>query len=84
MNILHIITSFDPSTGGPARIALRLAAGTAALGHNVTVLSYTASPQAQQAIALMKMEQVRGNYMIAKYYEKTHRQAVAVVYYNEV
>lgn len=41
-------------------------------------------PAAQQAIALMKMEQVRGNYMIAKYYEKTRRWAGAVVYYNAV
>jgi outer membrane protein assembly factor BamD (BamD/ComL family) len=40
--------------------------------------------QAQQAIASLKLEQVRGNYMIAKYYEKTHRPAGAVVYYNEV
>jgi outer membrane protein assembly factor BamD len=41
-------------------------------------------PQVQQAIAAMKLEQVRGNYMIAKYYEKTHRAAGAIVYYNAV
>ena len=34
--------------------------------------------------ALMKAEQVRGNFIIAKYYEKTKRWAGAVVYYNEV
>jgi outer membrane protein assembly factor BamD len=41
-------------------------------------------PQAEKSITAMKKEQVRGNYMIAKYYEKTHRWAGAVVYYNEV
>jgi outer membrane protein assembly factor BamD len=41
-------------------------------------------PQVQQAIALMKAEQVRGNYKIAQYYETTKRWAGAVVYYNEV
>ena len=41
-------------------------------------------PEVQESIALLKREQVRGNYMIAKYYEKTKRWAGAVVYYNEV
>ena len=41
-------------------------------------------PQVQQAIGLLKQEQVRGNYIIAQYYEKTKRWAGAVVYYNEV
>jgi len=41
-------------------------------------------PEVQQAIAVMKAEQVRGNYKIAQYYEKTKRWAGAVVYYNEV
>ena len=40
--------------------------------------------EAEQAIAQMKIEQVRGNYKIAQYYEKTKRWAGAVVYYNEV
>lgn len=38
MKILHAITSFDPTTGGPPRIALRLAAGAAQRGHSVTML----------------------------------------------
>ena len=41
-------------------------------------------PEVEKAIALMKMEQVRGNFKIAQYYEKTKRWAGAVVYYNEV
>jgi outer membrane protein assembly factor BamD len=41
-------------------------------------------PEAEKSITLMKMEQVRGNYKIAEYYEKTKRWAGAVVYYNEV
>ena len=41
-------------------------------------------PEVEKAIALLKMEQVRGNFKIAQYYEKTRRWAGAVVYYNEV
>jgi outer membrane protein assembly factor BamD len=41
-------------------------------------------PEVEKSIALMKIEQVRGNYKIAQYYEKTKRLAGAVVYYNEV
>jgi len=40
--------------------------------------------QVEQSIAILKMEQVRGNFKIAQYYEKTKRWAGAVVYYNEV
>jgi glycosyltransferase involved in cell wall biosynthesis len=40
LKILHAIVSFNPTMGGPPRIATRLAAGTAALGHSVTVVSY--------------------------------------------
>ena len=50
MKILHVITSLDPSTGGPARIALRLAAGAASLGHQVTLLRYASPPETQKAI----------------------------------
>ncbi len=39
---------------------------------------------AEQAIAILKMEQVRGNFKIAQFYEKNKRWAGAVVYYNEV
>jgi outer membrane protein assembly factor BamD len=41
-------------------------------------------PEIERSIALLKMEQVLGNYKIAQYYEKTKRWAGAVVYYNEV
>ena len=37
MNILHVIDSLDPSIGGPPRVAVRLAAGQAQLGHEVTI-----------------------------------------------
>ncbi len=39
---------------------------------------------AQQAIAKLKAEQVRGNFEIARFYEKGHKWAGAVVYYNAV
>ncbi len=39
---------------------------------------------AQNAITRLKAEQVRGNYMIAKFYENSHKWAGAVVYYNAV
>jgi outer membrane protein assembly factor BamD len=41
-------------------------------------------PEVEQSIAILKMEQVRGNFKIAQYYERTKRWAGAVVYYNEV
>jgi outer membrane protein assembly factor BamD len=41
-------------------------------------------PDAQKAIAELKVEQVKGNFKIAQYYEKTRQWTGAVVYYNEV
>ena len=39
---------------------------------------------AQKAIVKLKAEQVRGNFEIAQFYEKGHKWAGAVVYYNAV
>ena len=39
---------------------------------------------AQKAITKLKAEQVRGNFQIAQFYEKGHKWAGAVVYYNAV
>ena len=39
---------------------------------------------AQKAIVKLKAEQVRGSFEIAQFYEKGHRWAGAVVYYNDV
>jgi len=39
---------------------------------------------AQTAIVKLKAEQVRGSFEIAQFYEKTHKWAGAVVYYNDV
>jgi len=39
---------------------------------------------AQQAMVKLKAEQVSGSFQIAKFYEKNHRWAGAVVYYNDV
>jgi outer membrane protein assembly factor BamD (BamD/ComL family) len=39
---------------------------------------------AQNAIAKLKAEQVRGNFEIAKFYEHGHKWAGAIVYYNAV
>lgn len=41
-------------------------------------------PQAQSIIEGLKLEQARGNFEIARFYEKNHRGAAAQVYYNEV
>ena len=40
--------------------------------------------QAQKAITSLKLEQARGSFQIAKFYEKYKRWAGALVYYNEV
>jgi outer membrane protein assembly factor BamD len=39
---------------------------------------------AQSAITKLKAEQVRGSFEIAKFYEKGHKWAGAIIYYNEV
>lgn len=41
-------------------------------------------PAAQKIIAQLKLEQARGNFEIAKYYEKERRWGSAKIYYNEV
>jgi outer membrane protein assembly factor BamD len=41
-------------------------------------------PRVQRAIAVLKAEQVRGNFEIAQFYEKSKKWSGAVVYYNEV
>lgn len=41
-------------------------------------------PEVEQSIVKLKLEQILGDYKIAKYYEKTRRYPGAVVYYNEV
>jgi outer membrane protein assembly factor BamD len=41
-------------------------------------------PEAQKHIAELKTEQVRGNYEIARFYEKSRKWTGAVIYYNEV
>jgi glycosyltransferase involved in cell wall biosynthesis len=45
LKILHIIQSIDPKGGGPAQVAVRLAAAQASLGHDVHVVAY-ADPEA--------------------------------------
>ena len=40
--------------------------------------------EAQRSMTKLKSEQVRGNFQIAKFYEKGHKWAGAVVYYNAV
>ncbi len=39
---------------------------------------------AQKAVVKLKAEQVRGSFGIAQFYEKSHKWAGAVVYYNDV
>lgn len=40
MKIVHVISSIDPSMGGPQAVVMRLAAAQAALGHSVHIVSY--------------------------------------------
>jgi glycosyltransferase involved in cell wall biosynthesis len=40
MNILHVIATLNPSSGGPTRVVCRLAAGQSELGHSVTIAAY--------------------------------------------
>jgi glycosyltransferase involved in cell wall biosynthesis len=40
MKIVHIISSIDPSQGGPQSACVRLAAAQSALGHDVHIISY--------------------------------------------
>jgi outer membrane protein assembly factor BamD (BamD/ComL family) len=39
---------------------------------------------AQAAIAKLKAEQVRGSFEIAQFYEKNHKWAGAIIYYDDV
>jgi outer membrane protein assembly factor BamD len=39
---------------------------------------------AQKSIAKLKAEQVRGSFEIARFYEKNHKWAGAIIYYNDV
>ena len=41
-------------------------------------------PVAREKIAALRTEQARGNYLVARYYEKRKRWDGALVYYNEV
>lgn len=41
-------------------------------------------PQAEKLITELRREQARGNYSVARYYEKRHKWEGARVYYNEV
>ncbi|MGB7748542.1 MAG: tetratricopeptide repeat protein [Verrucomicrobiia bacterium] len=41
-------------------------------------------PEAQKSIAVLKAEQVHGNFQIAQFYEKSKKWNGALVYYNEV
>jgi glycosyltransferase involved in cell wall biosynthesis len=40
MKIIHVIATLDPAAGGPASVAIRLAAAQAGLGNEVHILSY--------------------------------------------
>lgn len=41
--ILHVIATVHPNAGGPSTVVTRLAAAQAALGHEVTILSFLPS-----------------------------------------
>jgi outer membrane protein assembly factor BamD (BamD/ComL family) len=41
-------------------------------------------PEAQKIITSLKLEQARGNFSIAEFYEKSKHWDAAQIYYNEV
>jgi glycosyltransferase involved in cell wall biosynthesis len=49
MRILHVISTLDPSAGGPPIVAQRLSAAEAEAGHDVRILSYD-SPSSRDRI----------------------------------
>jgi outer membrane assembly lipoprotein YfiO len=63
------------------------AAGEAISAFNDFTALYPDDPrnaEAQKIIVLLKMEQARGNFSIAQYYEKSKHWAAALIYYNQV
>lgn len=50
MRILHLISTLDPSAGGPPMVVTRLAAAQARIGHEVHLLCYSL-PRAEKEIA---------------------------------
>lgn len=48
MRILHVTFTLDPMTGGPPRVASRLATAQARLGHEVTIVSHGDEALAKQ------------------------------------
>ena len=41
-------------------------------------------PEVQQKMDALRVEQARGSYEIARYYERRGKRAAALIYYNEV
>ena len=63
------------------------AASQAILSFNDFMVLYPQDPrmpEAQQIIATLKMEQARGDFSTAEYYEKSKHWAAAQIYYNSV
>jgi glycosyltransferase involved in cell wall biosynthesis len=54
MRILHVIATLDPAAGGPPAVVMRLAAGQAALGHELHIVSYEAPAAAERIAAYWK------------------------------
>jgi glycosyltransferase involved in cell wall biosynthesis len=54
MKVLHVIPSLDPATGGPAAVAIAIAAAEAALGCDVQLISYEFPHAAQGIHAMLK------------------------------
>lgn len=50
MRLLHVVGTIDPANGGPPLVSVRLAAAQAALGHEVSILTYV-DPAAEERIA---------------------------------
>jgi len=68
MNVLHLISTLDPATGGPSVIVPRLAAAQAALGHDVHIVHY--QPDAADD------DRVRAGLANVPHIDRVHRHAL--------
>lgn len=55
MRILHVIRTLNPGSGGPPRVAVRLCAGQAAMGHDVRILTHRLTDSAEDFRAMTRL-----------------------------
>jgi glycosyltransferase involved in cell wall biosynthesis len=66
MRILHVICTLNPSYGGPPRVATRLAAGQAGLGHDVTIATYRLTDRSEDFQGMTRLLPAFGRVRVAE------------------